>query len=192
MSTKFAAVSLLLLVLVAARNLYPQAVGKSHEQCIKLVPGDWGPNFGDRWRGNEARYWACRQGEAADTVRAWQKAAQVEGFIQNVVIAHIDNTRVVIVEEIQGTAHCHVFSALSQTSGAWLRVWDGPERLPGDDEGKYCTGSGGAIKVSTRGNELTLDIPDCRDDLAEPDVSCRHLEWKKEHYRWDGKTFVRL
>src|SRR5437660_2998326 len=192
MSTKAAVLLLLVLIMVAVRNLYSQKARKSHEQCLKLVPGDWGPNFGAEWHDNEARYWACRLGETPDTVRTWQKVAGIEGFMQDIVIASIDGTPVVLIEEIQGTAYCHIFTALSKAAGTWRRIWDGPERLPGEDEGQYCTANTGAIKVRVRGKELTLEIPDCVDANPEPNAKCEHVTWTTENYRWDGKTFVRL
>ncbi|HVN20387.1 MAG TPA: hypothetical protein VMU05_16500 [Dongiaceae bacterium] len=171
-------------------TLFSQSSAKSHEECLKLVPGEWGPNFGVQWRANEARYWACRLGEQPDTVRAWQKAADVDGFMQDVLIAHIDGDSVVLIEEIQGTANCHIFTALMQSSDTWHRVWSGPERLPGDEEGKYCTGPAGAIKLHARGKDLTLETPDCADASTQPARGCKHVTWRIERFHWDGQTFV--
>jgi hypothetical protein len=185
------AVLLFFVLLALVPHLNSQATRKSHEQCLKLVPGDWGPNFGAQWHENEARYWACRLGRTPETVRALQKTAEVEGFMQDIVVASPDGISIVVIEEIQGTANCHIFSALSNTSGNWRRVWDGPERLPSDYEGKYCTGLAGAIRVLVRSDVLTLDIPDCTDTDVQPGASCKHVTWTKESYRWNGKTFVR-
>jgi hypothetical protein len=38
----------------------------------------WGPNFGDKWHDNAARYWACRNGVPVETIRAWQLVADEE------------------------------------------------------------------------------------------------------------------
>jgi hypothetical protein len=191
MKSHRSAILLFFLSIALVPQANSQVAKRSHEQCLKLVPGDWGPNFGAQWRENEARYWACRLGQTPDTVRAWQEAAEVEGFVQDIAVASPGGTSVVVIEEVQGTASCHIFSALSKTSGNWRRVWDGPERLPGDDEGKYCTGPAGAIRMRVGSDVLTLDVPDCADTDVQPGANCKHVTWTKESYRRNGRTFAR-
>ena len=57
---------------------------KSHEECLKQVPGDWGPNFGKEWHKNEAIYWGCRLGMPSQTVASWQKALDEMGMAQEI------------------------------------------------------------------------------------------------------------
>ena len=79
---------------------------KSHTDCIKRVPGDWGPNFGEQWHHNEALYWGCRLGVSSETVAAWQKAADLGGMVHHISVAVVQGQKLMVIEELSGSAHC--------------------------------------------------------------------------------------
>jgi hypothetical protein len=58
-STRFMLFAVAAFCLVPFAQLSAQMPQKSHEDCLKLVPGDWGANFGEKWKQHEAVYWGC-------------------------------------------------------------------------------------------------------------------------------------
>ncbi len=85
----------MLLLLITSVALAQQQKPKSHEACIKQVPGDWGPNFGPEWHQKEALYWACRDGVSVATIELWQKAAQEEGMADNIKLLTVRGQKLV-------------------------------------------------------------------------------------------------
>jgi hypothetical protein len=56
-SARFMLFAVVAFCLVPFAQLSAQMPQKSHEDCLKLVPGDWGANFGEKWKQHEAVYW---------------------------------------------------------------------------------------------------------------------------------------
>jgi hypothetical protein len=168
--------SLLSFCFVFASALDAQTVGKSHEECLKLVPRDWGPNFGVQWHHNEAIYWGCRLVVPTESVERWQQVADVSGMIQKILPATIEKQEFVFIEEMEGSAHCYSVSALMKTLKGWERIWS----IGGE---QYCTVTCPPIRMKTRGSYLTLELP------SPSDEKCTHISWRKENYLWNGKTF---
>lgn len=157
--------------------LYGQTVGHSHEECIKLVPGNWGPNFGEEWHQRETVYWGCRLGTSAETIRVWQQAANVSGMTQDIIPTTIEKQEIVLIEQMEGTMRCYDFLALKKTAKGWEQIWS----LGGDE---YCTAPCPPVRMKTFGAYLTLESPIASDD------KCQHVSWRKEQFLWNGKTFV--
>ena len=161
---------------------------KSHEQCIKEVPGAWGPNFGDEWHRNEAHYWACRNGVTVETTQAWQHAADELGMAQEIKPVTVAGHKLVLFVEDEGTANCYSLSVLRQVGLDWIKAWDMPTRK-GDEEGYYCAGHCPALEASMNGEILTVKSASSKDPN---DDSCKHVNWENERFRWNGSTFVAI
>jgi hypothetical protein len=177
-----------LLICVLTTGLYCQTAGNSHQECLEGLPSSWGSNFGPEWHKNEAAYWACRLGVDSKTVETWKKAANLRGMFQDLLPVTIGNQRVVIVEEVQGTAGCHDFKALTQANGVWQQVWELP-RGETDPPMRYCTLSCPAIRLKVDRRDLILEIPGTSDPQEDMTFSCKHIDWHQERYRWNGKSF---
>src|SRR5260370_7011072 len=65
-------VLLMLLCLFFVPQIYGQARVKSAAEWAKLVPGNWGANFGQEWHEHEAVYWGCRLGASSEAFKNWQ------------------------------------------------------------------------------------------------------------------------
>jgi len=167
--------SLLSFCLMFVSVLDARTIGKSHEECLKLVPGAWGPNFGVQWHHHEAIYWGCRLGVPTESVESWQQVAGVTGMIQNILPATIEKQEFVFIEEMQGSMHCYSVSALMKTLKGWEQIWG----IGGE---KYCTVACPPVRMKIRGSSLTLEIP------SPSDEKCTHTSWHKENYLWNGKT----
>jgi hypothetical protein len=162
---------------------------KSHEQCIKEVLGDWGPNFGDEWHRNEAHYWACRIGVTVETIQTWQRAADEQGdMAQEIKPVVVAGQNLVLFVKDSGTAKCYGLSVLRRAGSDWINAWEMPTRK-GDDEGYYCAGQCPALQASTTGEILTVKSAS---STNPNDDSCKHVTWKSEQFRWNGSTFVAL
>lgn len=57
---------------ISPARLSAKKLQRSHDDCLKLVPGDWEPNFGEEWKQHEAVYWGCRLGASVETIQQWQ------------------------------------------------------------------------------------------------------------------------
>lgn len=149
--------SLFLGILVSslASAAFAQQQPKPHEQCIKEVPGDWGPNFGDQWHRNEAHYWACRNGVTVETIQAWQRAADEQDMASEIKPVIIAGQELVLFVKDGGTANCYGLSVLRQVGSDWINAWELPTRK-GDEEGYYCAGHCPALEASTKGEILTV------------------------------------
>ena len=167
---------ILLLSLLCATATFSQSPQKSHENCIKLVPGNWGPNFGVEWHAHESIYWGCRLGLPAETIKDWQRAAGLSGMTENILPVKIANDDLVLIEEMQGSMHCYIISALRKTPKGWEQVWT----ESGDD---FCTMTCPPIRITIRGPRLFLDAP----LSSNPD--CNGHIYKRK-YLWNGKTFA--
>src|ERR1700722_18480706 len=88
-----------------ASAAFAQQELKSHEQCIKEVSGNWGPNFGDQWHRNEAHYWACRNGVTVETIQAWQHTADELGMAHEIQPVTVAGQKLVLFVEDEGTAN---------------------------------------------------------------------------------------
>jgi hypothetical protein len=168
--------SLLSFYFASASTLDAQTGGKSHEECLKLVPRDWGPNFGAKWHHHEAIYWGCRLGVPIENVETWQQVADVTGMIQDVLPATIEKQEFVFIEVMEGSMHCYSVTALMKTAKGWEQVWS----IGGE---QYCTVTCPPVRMKTRGSYLTLELP------SPSDEKCIHISWRKENYLWNGKTF---
>jgi hypothetical protein len=173
-----------LFCLVPPTRLSAQSLRKSHGDCIKLVPGDWGPNFGERWKQNEAVYWGCRLGIPAETIKEWQHFAS--GAVQDLIPVTIDNQQIVLMEDMEGSAPCYTISALMKTSKGWELAWS---RSSNPDSMDHCTLSCPPIRMRVQRRNLTLELPATSDPKEDQTLSCKHIKWQKETYHWDGKTF---
>jgi hypothetical protein len=171
-----------------ASTAFAQQKPKSDEECIKEVPGDWGPNFGDQWRHNEARYWACRIAVPVETIQAWQRAADELGMAQEIKPVTVADQKLVLFVKDEGTANCYGLSVLRQVGSGWVNAWEMPTRK-GDEEGYYCAGRCPALQASTNGEILTVKSASSTDPN---DDSCKHVSWESERFRWNGSTFVAI
>jgi hypothetical protein len=160
---------------------------KSHEECIKRVPGDWGPNFGDQWHHNEALYWGCRLGVPPDTVAEWQRVVNEEGMAQQILLRKVDGHDLVLIEVMTGTAHCSDVKALRYLDG-WKPVWELPVARNSMD---YCTGACPGLRMNMKGRLLTIESPVTNDPEEDTPHTCRVVKWHKEVFRWSDKTFER-
>jgi hypothetical protein len=182
MRTLFVGLIVWLLVL----SVLAQQKPASHEQCVKQVPGDWGPNFGDKWHANEARYWACRNGVPVETIKAWQHAADEEDMATDIKLVTVDGQTLVLFVKDGGTANCCGLSVLRQVGNTWTNAWELPTRK-GNDEAYYCAGRCPALEAQTNDEILTVRSASSSDPNDE---SCRHVRWENERFRWNGSTFV--
>jgi hypothetical protein len=169
---------------ISLPQLSAQTISRSHEDCLKLVPGDWGPNFGEEWRQHEGVYWGCRLGVPVETIKAWQEV--VSGNIQGLIPVTIDKQQLVLVEDRDGSANCFTIRALKKTPKGWEQIW-GASSDP--DTMDYCTLACPAIKMTVQGKNLTLEFPETSDPKEDQTFSCKHVRWKKETYRWNGQTY---
>lgn len=135
-------------------RLPAQNLQKSHEECLKLVPGDWGPNFGEGWKQHEAVYWGCRLGASEETVKQWQKFSS--GMIQGLISVTIGREQIMIIESMEGSAHCFDISALRKTSKGWESIWSPPSNPNSMD---HCTLACPPIRIKALGENLTLENP---------------------------------
>ena len=159
----------------------------SHEDCLKRVPGDWGPNFGNVWHRNEALYWGCRLGVPPETVEEWQRAANEMGAAEQISQSKVEGRDLVLIEEMGGSAHCFDVTVLAKPDGNWRPVW----RLPVPRNSmNYCTGACPAVRARIDGTVLTVETPLSRDPKEDTTFSCKHVKWRKETFRWTGKTFA--
>jgi hypothetical protein len=177
-----------LTVLLIVPGSFAQQKTKSHEECMMEVPGDWGPNFGDKWHDNEARYWACRNGVPVETVKAWQRAADEMDMAAEIKPVIVDGQDLVLFVKDGGTANCYGLSVLRQSGNQWANAWELPTRK-GDDESYYCSGPCPQLEVKTDGQTLTVRSASSSDPNDE---SCRHVRWESERFHWTGSTFVPL
>ena len=172
-------------LLAAVTSLLGQTP-KSHEECIKSVPGDWGANFGKEWHHNEALYWGCRLGVLSETVAMWQKAANEMGMAQQITTSKVEGQDLVLIEEMDGSAHCFDVKVLVHLDGDWKIAW----RLPvARNSMDYCTGACPALRAEIAGRVLTIESPVSADPKEDTTFSCRHVTWRKETFRWTGTTF---
>ncbi|HEV2401009.1 MAG TPA: hypothetical protein VGS27_29010 [Candidatus Sulfotelmatobacter sp.] len=167
-----------LVVSLAVSSVFAQQKPRPHEQCIKQVPGDWGPNFGDKWHDNEARYWACRNGVPVETIKAWQRAADEEDMATEIKPVTVDGQNLVLFVKDGGTANCYSLSVLRQAGNTWTNAWEMPTRK-GDDEGYYCTGHCPALEARTDGEILTVRSASSSDPNDE---SCKHVHWANDGF----------
>lgn len=178
----------MLLLLFVASLAFAEQKPKTHEECIKQVPGDWGPNFGAEWHYNEASYWACRNGVSVATVEVWQKAAGEEGMADDIKPFTLGRQKLVLFVEGEGSANCQGLSILKQARGAWTIAWTMTWKMPTgeDDEHEYCTGNCPGLKTQMNGEILTVQSPTSSDD------QCKRLRWHKQRFSWNGSTFEAL
>jgi hypothetical protein len=161
-----------------------QTVRKSHEDCLKLVPGDWGTNFGEEWKQHEAVYWGCRLGVPVESISEWQRFSS--GMIQDLIPLTIGNEQVVLIESMEGSAHCFSISALRKTPKGWESIWS-PPSIPENMD--YCTLSCPPIRMKPHGKNLRLELPEASDPKEDQSFSCKSVKWRKETYHWDGQTY---
>jgi len=171
-------------LLIPSARLFAQNPQKSHEDCLKLVPGDWGPNFGEEWKQHEAVYWGCRLGVPLETIRQWQHFSS--GMIQDLIQVTIDNGQIVLIESMEGSAHCFNIGALRKTAKGWEQIWS-PSSNP--DSMDYCTLACPAIRMRVYGKNLTLELPATSDPKEDQTFSCKRVKWQTETYHWDGQTY---
>jgi hypothetical protein len=176
--------SLLSFCFAFASTVDAQTVRKSHDDCLKLVPGDWGPNFGEEWKQHEAVYWGCRLGASVETIKQWQQFSS--GMIQDLIQVTIGKEQIVLIESVEGSAHCFEISALRKTQKGWESVWSPPSN---PDSMDYCTLACPAVRIKASGKHLTLENPQTSDPKEDQTFSCKHLKWRRETYHWDGHTY---
>jgi hypothetical protein len=174
------------LFLFVASSVCAQQKPKSHEQCLKQAPGDWGPNFGDKWHQNEAVYWACRNGVSAETIKAWQQAAEEQDMATEIKPVTVTGQKLVLFVEDGGTANCYGLTVLRQVGTTWIKAWELPSRK-GDEEGYYCAGNCPGLEAATTGDILTVRSASSSDPN---DNHCKHVRWETERFRWNGSTFL--
>jgi hypothetical protein len=167
--------TMMLFCCVSATQVSAQTRGKSHEECLMLVPGDWRPNFGEQWHQHESVYWGCRLGIPPQAVSTWQDPF---GMIQDVRLASINNQQFAYVEHMEGSAHCYSFAAFRRIDERWERVWD-------QGSPDYCMLSCLLIKMTVVGSTLVLRVPQSNNP------QCKNIRFREE-YRWDGKSFERV
>jgi hypothetical protein len=165
-----------------------QAQTRSHEDCVKQVPEDWGPNFSEVWHQHEAAYWGCRLGVSAATVAAWQGASHEQEMAQNILRAVISGQELVIMQEVGGDAHCSTVKVLKRVASGWTQAWELP--IPHNSM-KYCTFACPGLKLSLTGNILTISSPTANEN-ADITRSCKRFSWRKETFSWNGNSFDRL
>jgi hypothetical protein len=169
---------------ISLPQLSAQTIGKSHEDCLKLVPGDWGSNFGEDWKQHESVYWGCRLGASVETIKQWQQFSS--GMIQDLIQVTIGKEQIVLIESMEGSAHCFEISALRKTPKGWESVWSPPSN---PDSMDYCTLACPPVRIKASGKHLTLENPQTSDPKEDQTFSCKHLRWCKETYHWDGHTY---
>jgi hypothetical protein len=145
---------------------------KSHEECRKLVPTDWGPNFGEEWHQHESIYWGCRLGVPPQSVQSWQDPF---GMIQDIRFATIKEQEFVFVEHMEGTMHCYSFKAFRKTERGWEEVWQQASEF-------YCMVACPPIRMTIIASSVILQAP------ATSDKRCTNI-FSREQYRWNGKSF---
>lgn len=155
------------------------------EKCLAHLPSDWGPNFDASWRANEAKYWACVLGEQIGLVSQWQSAANLSGVIQHIREVVLGGKRLVILQEVEGSASCSSFKVLETRDHKWY-LSSGIE----GHEDEFCTFACPAIKMTVVGHDLKLKIPGGASPNEDIHNSCKHPVWTWQKYHWDGKIFA--
>jgi hypothetical protein len=183
-STRFVLFAVVVLSFIPYTRLSARESQKSHEDCLKLVPGDWGANFGEEWKQHEAVYWGCRLGVSVETLHEWQHFAS--GMIADLIRVTIDDEQIVIVESMEGSAHCYSISAVRKAQKGWKPIWSPPSD---PDSMEFCTLACPRIRIKVRGKSLTLETPESSDPKEDQTISCKHVKWNKETYRWNGQTY---
>ena len=174
-ATKAVFFAIVLCCLMSASRVSAQIKVKSHEECIKLVPGDWGPNFGAAWHQHEAAYWGCRLAVSPDVVESWQDPG---GMIQDIRLAAISEQEFASVEHLEGSLRCYSFAAFRKAARRWESVWE----QGGQD---YCVGACPPIEVTVVSSNLVLRAP--RSNSRD----CKGMGIREE-YRWNRATFERV
>jgi hypothetical protein len=162
----------MLLCLFFVPQIYGQARVKSAAECAKLVPGNWGANFGQEWHEHEAVYWGCRLGASSEAVKNWQDPF---GIIQDLQLASINGQEFAFVEHMEGTEHCYSFKVFRKTNGAWEQVW----QKASED---FCMVACPPIRMAVLAPNLILQPP------RSSDPRCKDV-FSSEEYRWNGKGF---
>jgi hypothetical protein len=171
-------------LLLAASFGLAQQKPKSHEECLKLVPGDWGPKFGAQWHQKEAVYWACRNGVSISTAKAWQKAADESDMASEITPVTVKGQKLVLFVEDSGTANCYSLTVLLQVGSAWKIAWALP---PSEEEGEYCVGDCPGLEAAMNGEILTVRYGVSSDPN---DDRCKHFRWVSQRFRWNRSTFI--
>lgn len=178
MTVKQCGLRLLLFVLFCtpfAQRLCAQTPARSDSDCRKLVPRDWGSNFGEEWHQHEAVYWGCRLGAPPEAVKEWRETAQITGMIQNVVRGAIDKQDFIFLEQVEGTMRCYSFYALKKGSTGWEKVWE-------EASDSYCMMTCPPVRMRILSSYVLLNLPN------SSSLECRH-RFDRKKYLWNGKTF---
>lgn len=163
----------------------------THEACLKGLPADWGPNFGWQWRKNEALYWACRLAVPVGRVHAWQRSADLSGVIKDIIPVRLHGADLVLIESLEGSAHCYNVKALQRTSTGWQFKWSLSNSVTESDPMAYCTLTCPAIRMQIHNRSLELEIPGPANPKEDTRHSCTQVSWTKQVYIWNGRTFAR-
>jgi hypothetical protein len=188
-SAIFAVAVVIAFISLNASLAVAQNTPMSHEQCIKAIPGDWGPNFGDEWHRNESLYWGCRLGVPAETVATWQKAAEEFGMAQDIIPVTVKGKDLVILEEMDGSAHCFKVKVLKRVGAVWSLAWELPSA---PDSMDYCSLACPSLRVLISSNVLTVSSPTTSNPSEDMSETCKSVSWHNERFRWNGSSFERM
>ncbi len=134
----------------------------------------------EMWRTDERAYWSCRLGIPQENLAEALEAADLENKIERLTPFRIGRTNFLMIDDIGGTAGCHNFTIVAQSSAGWREVWELPER-PGH---AHC-GFVSSPQIRLDGQVFTLRLP--RSAVRDRDP----IEFPSETwaYRWTGNSF---
>jgi hypothetical protein len=109
-----------------------------------------------------------------ESISEWQRFSS--GMIQDLISLTIGNEQVVLIESMEGSAHCFSISALKKTPKdgnqyghrlPFLKTWIIARSCP-------------PIRMKAHGKNLTLELPEASDPKEDQSLSCkRHFECEK-------------
>jgi hypothetical protein len=137
----------------------------------------------EMWRSDERAYWSCHLGIPQENLAEALEAADLENKIERLTPFKIGRTNFLMIDDIGGTADCHNFTIVAQSSTGWRNIWELPER-PGH---AYCGFfRSPQIRFDGRGFRLRLSqsyLPEMQPPISPPET------WA---YRWTGHSFKLL
>ena len=135
------------------------------------------------WRSDERAYWSCRLGIPQENLAEALEAADLSNKIERLTPFKIGRTNFLMIDDIGGTADCHNFTIVAQSSAGWREIWELPEH-PGY---AHC-GFVSSPQIRLDGQVFTLRLPESnvreRMPIASPPET-----WA---YRWTGHSFKLL
>lgn len=137
----------------------------------------------EMWRSDERAYWSCRLGIPQQNLAEALEAADLANKIERLTPFKIGRTNFLMIDDIGGTADCHNFTIVAQSSAGWRKIWELPER----PDHAHC-GFVSSPQFRLDGQVFTLRLPESNVTERVP-IASPPETWA---YRWTGHSFKLL